>query len=271
MIIKGKNNPLGSPKGADKKRKTALVLAVILVMIVSLVAVIHFATYPHIESQSVKTSFDYQLNIYPLNSTVTQGNSVTANINVTYLQGTPQNVTLNAYGVQTNVTYSFSNQTGKPLVRNPFTSNLTIKVLTTASSNTYMVNISATSPNGKTYSSPYNLTILNAEIQVSGSVDLTSRTAVVPSALQFIDTASNRNYTAGINFNIPSPYRGLIQQGTYNISLPNQHSYKVICYWVGFFGIGVIPLPNASGTIDFGTLVINGGVGVCSMTKNYSG
>lgn len=134
-----------------------------------------------------------------------------------------------------------------------------------------MINISATSPSGKTYSFPYNLTILNAEIQVSGSVDLTSRTAVVPSELQFIDTASNRTYTASINFNIPNPYRGLIQQGTYNISLPNQHSYEVICYWDGFFGIGVTPLPNANGTINFGTFVINGVVGVCSMTKNYSG
>lgn len=131
-------------------------------------------------------------------------------------------------------------------------------------------NVTLVWSNNKTYPDVYNLTVSNPEIEVSGKVDLSSKQAIVPSELQFTDIVSNVNYTVPIHFDIPTPYRGLIQQGTYNISLPNQHSYEVICYWDGFFGYGPAFLPDAFGTIDFGILVINSEVGIFSLTQNYS-
>jgi len=74
-----------------------------------------------------------------------------------------------------------------------------------------------------------------------------------PTQIQFVNTATSLTYTATVN----------TDNGFYTISLPNQQSYNVICRWQGLLG--------SSGTFDGGTLYVNSGVGVTSITKDYSG
>ena len=65
-----------------------------------------------------------------------------------------------------------------------------------ASTDIYTVNVTSTAVNGKTYSNAYTLTVLNAEIQVSGTVVLNSRNDIVPSQKEFVN--GNSTYTAAV-------------------------------------------------------------------------
>src|ERR1700690_3920733 len=72
---------------------------------------------------STPIPFDYRFDVYPINGTVRQGTSISTNINVTYLQGPAQNVTLSASGGPEGATFSFTNQTGTPASTDIFASN----------------------------------------------------------------------------------------------------------------------------------------------------
>ena len=110
-----------------------------------------------------------------------------------------------------------------------------------------------------------------AEIQVSGTVVLSSRNDIVPSIqVQFVETFENSTCTATVHFEF-TYWSGLIQHETYSVSIQNQRSYRVICVWDVFFGNYSLPLPNVNGTLDWGTLSVNCGLGVTSITKDYSG
>ena len=255
----------------SKGRKTLLGLTVALIITVSFVSFWYVDKYQTLGNQGA--SFEYQLNADSLYGTCVQGGAVTVNITVAYLQGTPQTVNLSANSGISNATYSFSNQTGKPSVNNPFVSTLKIDVPTTEPSNNYAVNITASSPNNRTYSQAYNLTVLNSKIIVSGSVDLSGTQDIYPSEIQFTDLVTNENYTSYVDFlhfDKPDPQRGLIQQGTYNVTLPNQHSFKVTCYWVSFYDNYTLPVPKSNGQIDFGTILINCGAGSSNVSKDYT-
>jgi len=95
----------------------------------------------------------------------------------------------------------------------------------------------------------------NEVIQVSGTVTTTGW-EIPPTQIQFTNTATGLTYTA-------------VQNGSYTISLPNLQSYNVICTWGGLAfnssgiaisGIQMVP----------GTLKVNAGVGVTSMTQDFS-
>ncbi|MGA3290416.1 MAG: hypothetical protein ABSD42_09285 [Candidatus Bathyarchaeia archaeon] len=90
-------------------------------------------------------------------------------------------------------------------------------------------------------------TIVNSIIQVSGTV--TFNMNIAPTQIQFTNTVTNLTYTAPI------------QNGHYNITLPNHQSYNVICNWQGITFIKIQMSP---------TLNINARVGVTSITQNFS-
>jgi hypothetical protein len=217
-------------------------------------------------------SFDYNFGVYPNNGSVQQGNSLQTNANITYLQGSTQAVTLNASAEPNNIICRFSSQAGIPSNNSTFTSTLTINALATTPAGIYPVNITATTANGKAYSSVYTLTVFNTEIQVSGTLVCNSSNDTYPTEIQF--AASTPTYTAstfnvGVHYNFGLP---LQRQGTYSISLPNQQNYIVIITWKSLTGIGTIPNPAdmPSGTIVYGSLLVNCTIGVTSMTQDFS-
>jgi len=95
-------------------------------------------------------------------------------------------------------------------------------------------------------------TLVNNKIQVSGTVDYRGL-EIQPTQIQFTNTATNLTYTA------------IVQNGSYNVSLPNQQIYSVVGTWgkLTFNATGIL----ISG-INMGTLNLNAGVGVTSMTQN---
>ena len=95
-------------------------------------------------------------------------------------------------------------------------------------------------------------TFVTNKIQVSGTVDYRGL-EIQPTQIQFMDTSANLMYTA------------MVQNGFYNISLPNQQIYGVVGTWGGrTFNAAGIPI----GAIDMGTLHLNAGVGVTSITQD---
>jgi hypothetical protein len=179
----------------NRKRNVVIAVTAIIVLIISLTSVLYLINNSSPNSP-LPRQFDYNLGVYPTNGTVQQVSSLVTNINVTYIQGSPQNVTLTASGGPDGTVYDFSKQTGTPFNSGGFTSNLTINVPAMASTDIYTVNVTSTAVNGKTYSNAYTLTVLNAEIQVSGTVVLNSRNDIVPSQIEFVN--GNSTYTAAV-------------------------------------------------------------------------
>jgi hypothetical protein len=212
------------------------------------------------------------LDVYPTSGNVQQGNNLLTNITITYIHGSPETITLSASGGPIGTNYFFFNQTGTPTSSKIFTTNLTINVPSSASSNQYLMNITSTSNSGKTHSTSCTLSVLNAEIQVSGTVIAKSSDDIYPTQIQFVSSATNKTYTAVVITTPASPSAAmLIQQGTYSVSLPNQQTYHVICIWTRLVGPWVSPSDAATGTFDGGTLTVNGAAGVTSIKQDYSG
>ena len=61
-------------------------------------------------------------------------------------------------------------------------------------------------------------TLVNSSIQVSGTVAYKGL-EIQPTQIEFTDTATNLTYTA------------IVQNGSYNISLPNRQIYSVVGTW----------------------------------------
>lgn len=78
---------------------------------------------------------------------------------------------------------------------------------------------------------------------------------IQPTQIQFNDAATYLTYTASI------------QNGSYNIFLPNHQIYNVVGTWGGitFNATGI-----AMSGIDMGILNLNTGIGVTSITQNWS-
>ncbi|MGD0646243.1 MAG: hypothetical protein ABSA75_15225 [Candidatus Bathyarchaeia archaeon] len=96
-------------------------------------------------------------------------------------------------------------------------------------------------------------TLVASNIQVSGTVHVAGL-EIQPTQIEFVDAANNSlKYTA------------IVQKGFYNISLPSQQTYGIAGTWGGLtFNATGIPM----GAIDVGTLNLNVGVGVTSITQD---
>ena len=256
-----------TPNRTNRRRNMAIAGAVILTLILASSAVLYLRG-----NFLAPIPFDYHLEVNPTSGIVQQGNSLLTNITLTYVQGSPETVTLGASGGPDGAIYSFSNPKGTPTFINAFTSNLTISIPSSTATNSYSVNVTATANNGKIYFQSYTLTVLDGTIQVSGTVAAKSSDDIYPTQIQFVNTATNLTYTAIVKTTAGSPPTPrLIQQGTYVISLPNQQSYHVICTWTRLVGPWVSPSDAVTGIFDGGTLYVNVAVGVTSMTRDFSG
>jgi len=198
------------------KRKEIILNAVVVISILiaasfarlyfSLNSATHLATPRKITNIATHAQFDYNLDVYPVNGTVRQGNSILTSINITYIQGTTQNVTLTATGPE-GITFSFSNQTGTPSSTDTFASNLTINVSDWLPTGVYSINVTSSAFNGKTCSDSYTLTVLEAEIHVSGISVVYSDNCSWPVQVEFIGAGST--YVAHIHLIIPVSYKYL--------------------------------------------------------------
>ena len=201
------------------------------------------------------TPFDYYLDVYPVNGTIRQGNGVSTNVNITYVQGSAQNVTLTATGPE-GVTFNFSNQKEPPSSDDMFTSNLTINVPIWVPTGVTSINVTSSVINGDRHSCEYSLVVLDSEIQVPGNVVETSNNESWPMQIEFINGDSN--YVAYVHLSITTPYKYTVQQGTYSIFLPNHQNYTVICKSQA---MGDDMRFFVAGTFDLGTIVVNNSVG----------
>ncbi len=246
------------------------IIGVFAVLLLVLVAYVIVDFYPKTKP-SVSTPLDYTLSVYPSNGTVLQANNCTTNINMTYTGGSPELVILTASGGPNGTECVFSKEKGTPSANNTFTSNLTINVPADATSDIYTITITSTSANGNSTSKSYDLTVLNAEVQVSGTVTANSYNDIFPTEIKFVNTADNSTYSTPVKTTSGSPSSGgLIQSGTYSISLPNQHIYRVICTWATFEVVSPPSSGMGMSTFEGPSLTINCGIGVNSIYADYS-
>jgi hypothetical protein len=255
-----------------RKRNVGIAVGTILILSTTFMAGIYLKTDSSLPSSRVQ--FDFNLSVNQNSGAILQGNSAQTNLTINCIQGSPENVNLSASSGPDGTIFNFSNSEGTPTASSTFKSTLSIDVpisaLFSPKTSPYQVNITATAKNGKTYSATYNLTVLNSSIEVSGSFSTISSDSIFPINLKFINTGTNSTYFATLNYpKLPSAAM-LQQTADYTVSLPNQQSYNVIGSWARFFGPWSSPTDIPNGTFDCGTLNVNCGVGVNSMTQDYS-
>ena len=238
------------------RAKALLIVAVILTSVIGSYLIV---------SSSTSKPFDYSMDVSCNNDTALQGQTIEANITVNYLQGNLQPVTLNAQGNSTTMQLELTNTTGIPKPNEPFTSNLTIHFLASAQPANYSVNITSNS-RSTVHLTTLNLTVVNRQIQVTGTVTTTSEDDIYPIKLQFI-SQTNATYNATLSFS-RLPENKLQQQATYSATLPNEQTYKVIGTWARLFGPWIEPTDKPEGTFDCGTLQIDCKSGESSLVKD---
>jgi hypothetical protein len=217
----------------NRRTVIATVAALIIVVLVSGFYFLHVGSLPAQEpadnaAPSASVPFDYRLNVYPINGTVLQGNGVQAEVAVTYVQGTPENVTLNASGVPEGANYSFSTLRGSPAEDSVFNSTLLIHVSESTPTNSYPITVTAVAENGKTHNSSYTLsvTVLDSVIEVSGIIN--GGEGVVPTLITFEQLSSTGAHV--------QTFTATVQSGHYKIFLPNKQFYAVSVAWEGADG-----------------------------------
>jgi len=246
-------------KISHKNRNIGIAVVAILVLIIALVAGLYFggvwngSTVPNPTSTSTPTPaptptpipFDFGISLSQIRGTVLQGESIQASVYITWTSGNPQTVTLSGDGGSSGIQCSFNPSANTP----DFTSTLTMSVPALTPTNAYSVTVTATG-GGVTHATSYTVSVLSAKVYVSGTVT-TKGLGTSPTQIQFVDTQTGLTYT------------GSMSGSSYSITLQNKHTYNVVCYWKGLLG--------SSGTFSGGTLYVNVGVGVTSMTQDFSG
>ena len=269
------------PKSSHRNRIIGVAFVLVAIIVIAVFACVYRSgnLVTHHSSPSTVSSvvpFDYRLSVCPTNGSVQQGNNVMTEVNVTYVQGSAQNVTLSAIGGPNGATFNFSNQAGTPSFSNLFVSYLTINVPASAPTGTYEVNITSTAADGKIFCDSYMLTVQNIDIQVSGTITVESSKYTFPTLIQFIGptpTSPAVTYNATVQLNIGILFTGAITKGTFSIPLPNQERYTVIIYTesLKLTGSGPLPEPSdfTSGTLVYGSILVNCSLGVTSMTEDF--
>jgi hypothetical protein len=254
------------------KRTKIFTAAVVTVLVLSIVVAVE--QFPR-GDQSVPKPFVHALRIYPNNGTAMQAQNLTIKVEAVFLEGQPEPVTFLASGGPNGSIYQFTNQTGTPTKNQPFTSNLTISIPPSTVSGTYTVNV-ASIASTQTSHAPFNLTVLNAEIQVTGTVTIDSKVTlngatldVIPTDILFKSNTTGETYQAKVHrFTDTTHAPG--KTGNYSIMLPNQQSYHVEFYCLSF--PHYIPvLRIATGGIENGYFTVSCRPDVDSIGANFTG
>ncbi|MCW4001007.1 MAG: hypothetical protein NWE93_12280 [Candidatus Bathyarchaeota archaeon] len=255
---------------ASKRAK--LTLTVILFLFAFAVAALWvFYQVP----KSAPDAHRFNLKVYPSNATIMQAQNTTIKVDVTYLDGTSEPVTLQASGGPNGTLYLFSSQTGTPNATEPFSSNLTILLPAYAASDAYAINVSAAS-GSKTVQATFTLNVVSSQIQVSGTVSGTpialagyAKEDIIPTEIVFENTQTNQTYHSKVQRATDTPQRpGTV--GNYTISLPNQQSYRVTIYYFSFPHF--IPVARTAYVGDQrGHFAVDCGAGIEAVVADFKG
>jgi hypothetical protein len=255
----------------SKSIKIIIAISVTIVVLVIAATVGEF----YQNTQSVPKPFALSLSTHPNNGTVMQTQNLTITVDVTYLEGTPEPVTLSANGGPNGTSYQFSNQTGTPTATQPFRSNLTISAPTSAAPGSYFIDVSSNA-SAQTCRATFNLIVVAAEIQVSGTVTIISQVTingvtidVIPTDILFESNTTGQTYQVKVHRftdTIVAPGK----TGNYSISLPNQQSYRVGFYCFSYPHFVPVFRVATSG-IENGYFTVDCGAGIDSLVANFTG
>ncbi len=238
------------------KQRNILVASIIIVVIVvsSITALIVF----YQPSTTKHTSTSLILNVSLNQTKVIQGSSLGAEINVTSI-GKPENVTLGSDAGSSGIVCSFEPAMGT----SNFTSLITVNVPDSTPTRNYSVTVSA-SGDGEVKNASYVISVLSANVTVSGTANISTVTYGSPiiERIQFTDTKTNSITTAA------SPYGPTYKIVNYSVTLKNEHSYKVTISYLS--NPLSLPMSDVLGfpeeTINAGTLTVNAPEGNTSMS-----
>ena len=161
--------------------------------------------------------FNYAVGVSPIDKSMMQGQTISTNITVSYLQGTPQPVSLNVITNSESIQTILSNPTGIPKPNEPYTSNLTICISNSAKPDIYQITVTSNSNNQK-HSSIYNMTIIDSEINVFGTFNVSSNESIFPYRLQFVSQQNYAIYSATLNYPSMQKTSTNQQQAIYNVN-----------------------------------------------------
>ncbi len=164
--------------------RTKIIIAITATILVLAIGVAVGELYN--DNSSVPKPFAFNLSTKQNNGTVMQAQNLTITIDAAYIEGQPEPITLSANGGPNGTLYQFSNQTGTLTKTQPFTCNLTILVPLSATSGSYYdITSNASNP---TSHAQFNLTVLNAQIQVNGNVTIASKVTISGVTIDVIPT-----------------------------------------------------------------------------------
>lgn len=254
-------------------KKTINIFATTIIVIVVFAVVVFYLT--SLQPKPASEPFSFNLTATPDNSAVVQGSNTTITVEAAYLDGDALPIMLSAAGGPNGTVYQFSNQTGTPTAKHPFSSNLTIYVPTSAASDSYVIDVSA-NVSARTCQAKFNLTVAYSEIQVSGTVTIVSQINingiildVIPTDILFTSNTTGETYQAKIHrFTYTDDAPG--KTGSYSISLPNLQSYYVDFYCFSF--PHYIPVPReATGGTEKGYFTVSCGACTTSLSADFTG
>jgi hypothetical protein len=229
---------------SNLKRNIGIAVGSIIVIFVAVIGAIYLMGGGI--TISVEPPLDFQMSISSSSGTVLQGESQSISVYVTYVSGKYDNVALSGNVGSSGIQCSFDPATSTP----DFTSKLTMSVPSSTPTEVYSIVVTAQSSN-VTRTAAYTMSVLSAQVVVTGKVT-TVGLGTHPTQIQFVDSQTGVTYTGSMS-----------EDGAYYITLQNQHSYNVVCYWSGLLGI--------SGTFEGGSLYVNAPVGYTTMSKDFSG
>lgn len=166
------------------KRKVWLGLIVAVILVVSLAAISYEENIGNYVGNHENQLPQFTLILSSSNETVTQGKSVQINVTVNYVSGRRANVTLAAAVNATGLESRFENSSGEA----GFSTILTINVSNSASTNYYVINVTAS--NGViNQSAQFKLGVLSSQILVVCDVIFDASITRGPYTMTFWDVS----------------------------------------------------------------------------------
>ena len=253
-------------------RSKIFIVAAIVVLALSIALTVELLPC---DNQSIPKPNVYSLRIYPNNGTAMQAQNLTINLEADLLEGQPEPVTLSASGGPNGTIFQFTNQTGTPTKTQSFTSNFTILLPLSTLSGTYSINVTSIAGNHTSHAL-FNLTIVNAEIRVSGNITIDSKVTtsgvtldVIPTDILFTSNTTGETYQAKVHRFTDTTFAPG-KTGNYSIMLPNQQSYHVDFYCFSF--PHYIPVARvANSGIENGYFTVFCSPGVDAIEANFTG
>ncbi len=191
--------------------------------------------------------FDYSLKTATNSCYTTQGDDIKLEVNVTYLQGEPENITLKIQGAPDNLAFSFSQASN--ITNNVIGYTLMLHAPLSVPTNKYHMLITAISVKGIVRTAPLDLSVNCYYVIVKGSV--TTNPDIIPTQIQFEELSPQGNTV--------QTFKAPVESGNFSIKLVNEQYYAVSVFWDrnGLSGVNHFNLPwGALADVGVDTLTV---------------